>query len=169
MSFQKQKDRSHCSSSVHWSSANALTLDHSEILSSSKGQTRDCLTKVIPCTVHKIFKGVYSILFKGMFPVEDLLWYVEKQTLGTNFLATCTKYSPFVEEMLQAMYLNTSLESNLKNMRKTIRESNEIEPRVVEGEIWFDNMTSYINILKTILDRLALRIVQVNSPSFYYV
>ena len=89
------------------------------------------------------------------------MWYVEKKTLGSNFLQQCTKYSYFVDELLNELFTNTTLESNLDHMRNVIRQNANLNATVVEGEIWFDNMTAYINILKTITDRLALRIIEV--------
>ncbi|CAG2209255.1 Receptor-type guanylate cyclase gcy-9,Receptor-type guanylate cyclase gcy-7,Receptor-type guanylate cyclase gcy-22,Receptor-type guanylate cyclase gcy-11,Guanylyl cyclase GC-E,Receptor-type guanylate cyclase gcy-17,Retinal guanylyl cyclase 1,Receptor-type guanylate cyclase gcy-12,Guanylate cyclase 2G,Olfactory guanylyl cyclase GC-D,Receptor-type guanylate cyclase gcy-3,Receptor-type guanylate cyclase gcy-23,Receptor-type guanylate cyclase gcy-20,Receptor-type guanylate cyclase gcy-19,Retinal guanylyl cycla len=61
--------------------------------------------------------------------------------------------------LLDERYTYTSLATELDSMRKQISVNNATSASVVAGLVWFDNMTSYINILKTIQDTLAKEIV----------
>ncbi|WAR14545.1 GCY17-like protein [Mya arenaria] len=91
---------------------------------------------------------------------EDLLWYSEKNVLGHNFLQQSLQYSDFTDRLVNQMFKGSLLEEDLSIMRRTILNNTVQMPSVVFGTIWFDNMTEYINILKTIQDRLANTIVQ---------
>ena len=51
-------------------------------------------------------------------------------------------------------------------MREQIIANSYTEPSVIAGAIWFDNMTSYIEILKTVQDNLGKQIIQVSLISF---
>ncbi|XP_071145205.1 uncharacterized protein [Mytilus edulis] len=92
---------------------------------------------------------------RGSFPLEDLLWYTEKKTLGETYLLRSMQYSETVMNLLDERYTYTSLATELDSMRKQISVNNATSASVVAGLVWFDNMTSYINILKTIQDTLA--------------
>ena len=98
----------------------------------------------------------------GQFPLSDLLWYKEKKTLGESYLDQCLKYSSFVGDLVDNMYTNTQLSDNINKMRDTIIINNHTEPSVVSGTTWFDNMTSFIDILKHVQDKLGNRIIQVS-------
>ncbi|XP_052760910.1 uncharacterized protein LOC128203508 [Mya arenaria] len=97
---------------------------------------------------------------RGFLPDEDLLWYSEKNVLGHNFLQQSLQYSDFTDRLVNQMFKGSLLEEDLSIMRRTILNNTVQMPSVVFGTIWFDNMTEYINILKTIQDRLANTIVQ---------
>ncbi|XP_071145724.1 uncharacterized protein [Mytilus edulis] len=93
------------------------------------------------------------------FPLEDLLWYTEKKTLGETYLLRSMQYSETVMTLLDELYTYTSLATELDSMRKQISVNNATSASVVAGLVWFDNMTSYINILKTIQDTLVKEII----------
>ena len=95
------------------------------------------------------------LLLEGSFPLEDLLWYTEKKTLGETYLLRSMQYSDTVMTLLDERYTYTSLATELDSMRKQISVNNATSGSVVAGLVWFDNMTSYINILKTIQDTLV--------------
>ena len=92
----------------------------------------------------------------------DLLWYKEKKTLGESYLDQCLKYSGFVDDLVGEMYMYSQLSENIENMRHVITVNNNMTPSVVYGTTWFDNMTSYINILKVVQDRLGNLIIHVS-------
>ena len=100
-------------------------------------------------------------MLSGQFPLEDLLWYKEKKTLGESYLEQCLQYSSFVKTLIDETYTDTSLSNNIDVMRDTIIANNYLVPSVINGAIWFDNMTSYIEILKMVQDKLGNRIIQV--------
>ena len=65
------------------------------------------------------------------------------------------QYSDSVKKMLDVYYTHTDLAKELNSMRQQISANNEISASVIDGMLWFDNMTSFINILKIIQDELA--------------
>ncbi|CAC5405332.1 Guanylate cyclase 32E,Guanylate cyclase soluble subunit beta-2,Receptor-type guanylate cyclase gcy-19,Head-specific guanylate cyclase,Retinal guanylyl cyclase 2,Heat-stable enterotoxin receptor,Olfactory guanylyl cyclase GC-D,Atrial natriuretic peptide receptor 2,Receptor-type guanylate cyclase gcy-9,Receptor-type guanylate cyclase Gyc76C,Receptor-type guanylate cyclase gcy-27,Receptor-type guanylate cyclase gcy-18,Receptor-type guanylate cyclase gcy-28,Guanylyl cyclase, membrane,Speract receptor,Adenylate len=101
-----------------------------------------------------------AVLFlEGSFPLKDLLWYTEKKTLGETYLLRSMQYSDSVKKLLDEQYTYTILATKLNNMRQQISINKATSASVVAGLVWFENMTSYINILKTIQDNLAKEIV----------
>ncbi|XP_076086610.1 atrial natriuretic peptide receptor 2-like isoform X2 [Mytilus galloprovincialis] len=69
------------------------------------------------------------------------------------------QYSDSVKKMLDVFYTHTDLAKELNSMRQQISANNEISASVIDGMLWFDNMTSFINILKIIQDELAQEII----------
>ena len=108
-------------------------------------------------------------IISGQFPLEDLLWYKEKKTLGESYREQCLKYSTFVQSLIDETYTDTSLADNIDTMRDIIIANNYMEASVVSGAIWFDNMTSYIEILRMVQDRLGKRIIHVSISKTYNV
>ena len=91
----------------------------------------------------------------GSFPIDDLLWYTEKKTLGEAYLERSVQYSSSVKHQLDTRYTFTPLSSELTQMRQQILSNNGSTASVISGILWFDNMTSYINILNIIQDNVA--------------
>ena len=54
-------------------------------------------------------------------------------------------------------------------MQRQILDNAVMTPSVVAGAVWFDNMTEYINILKSVHDSLANRIVHVCIHFHYFI
>ncbi|CAC5405331.1 Guanylate cyclase 32E,Guanylate cyclase soluble subunit beta-2,Receptor-type guanylate cyclase gcy-19,Head-specific guanylate cyclase,Retinal guanylyl cyclase 2,Heat-stable enterotoxin receptor,Olfactory guanylyl cyclase GC-D,Atrial natriuretic peptide receptor 2,Receptor-type guanylate cyclase gcy-9,Receptor-type guanylate cyclase Gyc76C,Soluble guanylate cyclase 89Da,Receptor-type guanylate cyclase gcy-18,Receptor-type guanylate cyclase gcy-28,Receptor-type guanylate cyclase gcy-29,Receptor-type guanylat len=96
---------------------------------------------------------------EGSFPLEDLLWYTEKKTLGETYLLRSMQYSDTAKNLLHDYYTHTDLATELNIMRQQISANNETRASVIDGMVWFDNMTSFINILKSIQDELAQDII----------
>jgi len=65
------------------------------------------------------------------------------------------QYSSEVKKELDSRYISDELEININIMRNAILLNNEVIVSVTTGMIWFDNMTSYIDILNDIEDTLA--------------
>jgi len=65
------------------------------------------------------------------------------------------QYSSAVKKELDSRYISDELEININIMRNAILLNNEVIVSVTTGMIWFDNMTSYIDILNDIEDTLA--------------
>lgn len=97
---------------------------------------------------------------RGQFPLEDLLWYIEKNELGEHFLDQCMKYSAFAKSLVDTLYTDTALATDLEIMKETIIKNSLSAPSVVSGTIWFDNMTEFINILEIVQDKMAEKVVQ---------
>lgn len=70
-------------------------------------------------------------------------------------------YSSYARSLVHSMYSDTLLASDLESMRDTIINNSYTVPSVVSGTIWFDNMTTFIEILKIVQDKMAENIVQV--------
>lgn len=98
---------------------------------------------------------LFHIVVVGSFPIDDLLWYTEKKTLGEAYLERSVQYSSSVKNQLDSIYTFTQLSSELTQMRQQILSNNGSTASVISGILWFDNMTSYINILKHIQDNVA--------------
>lgn len=108
---------------------------------------------------------VCLVFFSGEFPHEDLLWYKEKQTLGKAFLEQSKTYSSFAAGLIAETYSSSRLEEQLDTMRMKILNNTALPPSVLSGTMWFDNMTDYINILKSVQDNLAHEIVKVRTSA----
>ncbi|KAH3823394.1 hypothetical protein DPMN_125193 [Dreissena polymorpha] len=96
---------------------------------------------------------------RGQLPGDDLLWYNEKRVLGSYFLQQSRQYSEFTDSRIESMYDGTDLMTRITLMQRQILDNAVMTPSVVAGAVWFDNMTEYINILKSVHDSLANRIV----------
>lgn len=94
-------------------------------------------------------------------PIEDLLWYNEKNVLGIRFFEQCLQFSNFARTLVSSKFDDKELMGVLESMRKEIRSNKKINPSVLSGTRWFDNMTNYIDMLQSVHDKLAIKIVQV--------
>ncbi|XP_052212261.1 uncharacterized protein LOC127831333 [Dreissena polymorpha] len=97
---------------------------------------------------------------QGQLPSNDLMWYNEKRVLGIYFLQLSRQYSEFTDSNMEALYDGTELKTRITLMQQQILDNAVMEPSVAAGAVWFDNMTEYINILKSVQDRLANKIIQ---------
>ena len=67
--------------------------------------------------------------------------------------------------MFIRLVVESELEANLAFMRGSLLTNETVSHSVHSGEMWFDNMTLYINLLQDIHDRLGTEIIQVlNAP-----
>ena len=65
------------------------------------------------------------------------------------------QYSSAVKKELDSRYIYDQLETSINIMRNAILLNNDVTVSLKTGMIWFDNMTSYIDILNDIEDTLA--------------
>ncbi|XP_052212358.1 uncharacterized protein LOC127831412 [Dreissena polymorpha] len=100
---------------------------------------------------------------RGQLPVTDHQLYIEKHILGTYFLQQSRQYSEFTESNIYSLYDGTDLKANISSMQQQILDNTVVAPSVVAGQVWFDNITEYINILKRVQDSLATNIVQATA------
>ncbi|XP_072046461.1 uncharacterized protein [Amphiura filiformis] len=112
-----------------------------------------------------------SVFFaRGQFDRhEDYVWYLEKYNVGTwNFLAS-KRYSMLAIELYDKGVANLSEDflQTITEMRTVIREYGSInnveygtlEPSFNDATIWFDSMTSYVNILENVQKKMAEEIL----------
>ncbi|XP_045216941.2 adenylate cyclase, aggregation specific-like [Mercenaria mercenaria] len=106
---------------------------------------------------------------RGNLPLEDLLWYTEKHVLGIRLLDQGLQFSSNAKTLLFAAVEGTILLDSIMKMRHQIKNNTLSTPSVQLGTLWFDNMTTYINILEFVLDNLAVNIVQNADEDITYL
>ncbi|CAG2187477.1 Receptor-type guanylate cyclase gcy-9,Receptor-type guanylate cyclase gcy-27,Receptor-type guanylate cyclase gcy-7,Receptor-type guanylate cyclase gcy-22,Receptor-type guanylate cyclase gcy-11,Guanylyl cyclase GC-E,Receptor-type guanylate cyclase gcy-17,Retinal guanylyl cyclase 1,Receptor-type guanylate cyclase gcy-12,Receptor-type guanylate cyclase daf-11,Guanylate cyclase 2G,Olfactory guanylyl cyclase GC-D,Receptor-type guanylate cyclase gcy-3,Receptor-type guanylate cyclase gcy-23,Guanylyl cyclase, memb len=102
--------------------------------------------------------GVYYA--KGSVVLPELLWYKEKATLGASYLARSMQYSTTVQQQINSRYTSSELESVINIMRSDILANNSTHGSVETSNSWFNNITSYIDLLKEIQDILSQEIIE---------
>ncbi|XP_071145359.1 uncharacterized protein [Mytilus edulis] len=102
--------------------------------------------------------GVYYA--KGSVALPELLWYKEKTTLGASYLKRSMQYSTTVQQQINSRYTSSELESVINIMRSDILTNNCTHGSVETSILWFNNITSYIDLLKEIQDILSQEIIE---------
>ncbi|KAL3861778.1 hypothetical protein ACJMK2_007799 [Sinanodonta woodiana] len=97
---------------------------------------------------------------QGWLPLKEHLLYIEKVALGKSYLDRCKEYSPDVANILNQRFTGSQLEKIITHMRSDILQNNTVNISTNLGEIWFDNMTDFINILKDVEEYLGYSIIQ---------
>lgn len=96
-------------------------------------------------------------------PLDDYIWYIENRVLADKFLAQTMWYSAFAKDTISELYTESSLSNNIESMRAEIT-TNVLQNASLEmGNEWFNNMTTFIDILKTVQDGLADNIKKVED------
>ena len=83
------------------------------------------------------------------------MWYKEKTTLGASYLERSMQYSTTVQQQINSRYTSSELESVINIMRSDILTNNCTHGSVETSISWFNNITSYIDLLKEIQDILS--------------
>ncbi|KAH9514179.1 hypothetical protein Btru_030474 [Bulinus truncatus] len=89
---------------------------------------------------------------KGGYNDQEMLDYLERKILGMTYLERCTEYSATVFTLLKNVFYGKETDVNLQRMRNEILHNALNGSDVTMGAKWFNNMTKYINILKTLLE-----------------
>ncbi|XP_055957382.1 atrial natriuretic peptide receptor 2 [Patella vulgata] len=97
---------------------------------------------------------------KGGFSPTEEYRYHTRRYLGDSYLQQSKLYSQAIQERIDE-HLNTDLGRIIEENRGRILRNNESRPSVELGEIWFANLTSYLNILKTLQDDVAENLLTV--------
>ncbi|XP_052285337.1 speract receptor-like [Dreissena polymorpha] len=97
---------------------------------------------------------------RGQLPDTDHQWYIEKRVLGAYFLQQSRIYSEFTDSNIDSLFEGTDLHTRIVSMQQQIIDNQAVAPSIEVGKVWFDNMTEYIDILKSVQTRLANNIVQ---------
>ncbi|XP_050413461.1 atrial natriuretic peptide receptor 2-like [Patella vulgata] len=98
---------------------------------------------------------------KGGFNAIEVLKYSEKRILGENYLRQASEYSPIVSSVLTEKYDGQDLAFNINSMKKSIKENNLTGPSIETGQMWFGNMTLFINILQEASQLLVTEITEI--------
>ncbi|XP_063410507.1 uncharacterized protein LOC134693594 [Mytilus trossulus] len=114
-----------------YSNDNALIIGWvvSTVKESSSGIAWQSLTAYHMLLISKEEAGIERALGstfyarEGSFPLEDLLWYTEKKTLGETYLLRSMQYSDSVKRMLDIYYTHTDLAFDVRYLLHTYRPS----------------------------------------------
>ncbi|XP_078588916.1 uncharacterized protein LOC144869445 [Branchiostoma floridae x Branchiostoma japonicum] len=97
---------------------------------------------------------------RGGLTVDASLYYNKVKFFGQTCLDLALSYAPDVAAIFQDVYVNSTLEKGIKNMRQKIHVNDvSVDPNVHLGLHWFDNMTSYIGILRRLDEHLSKKIL----------
>ncbi|XP_002732877.1 uncharacterized protein LOC100367967 [Saccoglossus kowalevskii] len=93
---------------------------------------------------------------------NDYLWYMEKWAKGNGNFEASAKYEPNILNTYQKKIdvLDSTVTQSVADMRNTIRlnsATNEASWRT--GTMWFDNMTYYMDVITSVQDALAVKIL----------
>ena len=103
----------------------------------------------------------YAFWLLGELPLRDLLWYNEKNILGIKLLDQGLSFSTLANDLLYSAMNGTGLVESISDMRKDIKGNALTGPSIYYSTLWFDNMTTFIDILKYVQESMASSIVQV--------
>ncbi|XP_022096598.1 atrial natriuretic peptide receptor 2-like [Acanthaster planci] len=93
--------------------------------------------------------------------IEDYLWYMNVSIMGRSLLETSFQYSPSLRDAYSGT-VTGGLAAEIAKMRDEIYLNNHemLSPSLSKGDMWFNNMTSYINDLMTLQTELADFIIE---------
>ncbi|XP_033764308.1 LOW QUALITY PROTEIN: receptor-type guanylate cyclase gcy-23-like [Pecten maximus] len=95
----------------------------------------------------------------GVLPHKQSALYIEKKVTAERYLEISKSYSDEVRRLTETYLDNTELYRTLNDMRTKIIMNQNITTSAYSSIQWFDNMTSYIDIMMDIKDTIAQNIV----------
>ncbi|XP_066275514.1 atrial natriuretic peptide receptor 2-like [Branchiostoma lanceolatum] len=105
-------------------------------------------------------KYLYLSLILGGLTGDTSIDYNKVKYFGQTCLELALIYSPDAADIYRNIFVNTTLEKGIMKMRREININNAIVgPNVYMGLHWFDNMTSYIGILRRLDRHLSKKIL----------
>ncbi|XP_060072134.1 uncharacterized protein LOC132552006 [Ylistrum balloti] len=96
----------------------------------------------------------------GNFSNEELALYIEKKVTGERYLELSKSYSEDIRRLTEVNFKNSELSTALSKMRARIILNEDVLASAASSIQWFDNMTSYIDIIKEIQDFVAKNILE---------
>nr|QNG40931.1 NIT domain GCY 12 [Placozoa sp. H4] len=85
----------------------------------------------------------------------ELIRYYAKFQLGQMNINSACQYSSYINNLHQALILNSSVYAQVQNYRQIISANAIHQSSIVDANRWFDNMTLYINLLSVIRNKTA--------------
>ncbi|XP_038046786.1 uncharacterized protein LOC119720994 [Patiria miniata] len=87
---------------------------------------------------------------------EDYLWFMNVSYMGRGLLETSFQYWSSLRDVYTGTVKDT-LAAAVNKMRDEVylNDHEMLSPSLIKGDMWFDNMTSYINDLLTLQTHLA--------------
>ncbi|KAI8486139.1 hypothetical protein Bbelb_360390 [Branchiostoma belcheri] len=97
---------------------------------------------------------------RGGLTDDDSMYYNKVRYFGQTCLDLALSYAVDVAAIFGNEYVNTTLEKGILKMRREIHTNDAARARNVHmGLHWFDNMTSYISILRRLDEHLSKKIM----------
>ncbi|ESO94200.1 hypothetical protein LOTGIDRAFT_118588 [Lottia gigantea] len=96
---------------------------------------------------------------KGGFNAAEYYEYNKRRIMGESYLTISQQYSDKIREKMTE-YRATELSREIQLQRNSIKRNNISKASVIQGEIWFSNITDYLNFQKDVQDDLAEKVVR---------
>ena len=103
--------------------------------------------------IERAIGGIYFV--QNQLSQFQILSYYSRLQRGEMSINSSRQYSQYVDTLYQRHAINTSYYIPLQYLRSRIIANEYHHPSVTDANYWFDNITQYINQLKTIQDETA--------------
>lgn len=101
-----------------------------------------------------------SFFAKGHFnSTSHLVWFGNQSALGKEFLESSGKLMPAIKKSLKEK-LNTTVQQTIEKKREVIIANKPANASVINGERWFDIMTTYLNSLKYVQENAGKSLLE---------
>jgi hypothetical protein len=80
---------------------------------------------------------------------------MQKYHYGQTYIDRCLQYSSICRRTYNLLIKDSVLETTIENLEKEILRNNGTKASKERADFWFDMMTSYMNKLKEIEDKLS--------------
>ncbi|XP_041372552.1 uncharacterized protein LOC121385829 [Gigantopelta aegis] len=111
-----------------------------------------------------IERAIGSTFFaQGYLSQDALNAYVKQKVLRETYMERSGEYDPSIHNYMKSHFVNSTLDRYIALMVSRILRNSETNASTGLGELWFNNMTLYINTLKQAQDLVALNIVAILS------
>ncbi|OQV19722.1 Atrial natriuretic peptide receptor 2 [Hypsibius exemplaris] len=114
-------------------------------------------------------RGSATVYFaRGKMELDIYLFHLRKRFEGIAFLNKSRQYNSYIDQQLDLHYNGTQLEANITVQRSLLEGNNQSHKDVQAGWIYFQQMTSYLDILHDIEKALADNLIEDLNKSLYF-
>ncbi|RDD35992.1 Guanylate cyclase 32E [Trichoplax sp. H2] len=98
--------------------------------------------------IERALGGAYFSQFQ--LSHNEIIQYYAKLQLGLMNINSARQYSYYINNLYEQYVLNTSIFNEVQNLRQIVISNQRHNPSVIKANIWFSNLTLFINTLEKI-------------------